>query len=211
MLYYKYTKKGGDHMAYNVSGKSIRDLMKYRYTDLEKMSQSDVRAITQRLASAANKRVKRMFEKGVETRATVKLEESGGKISTKGKNKDELILEFLRAKEFLMDPHSNLRTHRKIIKRTQKKMKKMFGEEFDEWITEQTAAIVDELTEIYPELQKKEERYAAIKTGYKLMKDMGYTPEEVYGMLKRTLDDAYERQQTLREQFEEDASAYFRW
>lgn len=197
-------------MAYNVSGKSIKDLMKYRHTDLEKMSQADVRAITQRLASAANKRVKRMLEAGKETSATARLEETGGKISTKGKNKEELIDEFLRAKQFLKDPHSNLRAHNKIIRRTRKKMKELTGEEFDEMITEEAVKIVDELTEIFPQLRERRERYEVLKLAQDFFMD-GLTPEEVYSEIKQTLDREYERQQALRREFEENASDFFDW
>lgn len=68
---------------------------------LQSYNVKDQREIVSRLASVANKRLRGLESKDIETPATIKLRMSGGKVSVKGKSEDELLNEFYRARQFL--------------------------------------------------------------------------------------------------------------
>lgn len=196
-------------MAYDVTGKSIKQLKKLKRTDLEKMEKSEVRAIVQRIASAANKRLKRMTEAGVTTSAVTELEESGGKITTKGKNKKELIDEFERAKEYINNPHSTLRVHKIIVERTKKKLEKMTGKEIDDLRTEKIIDIVDKLEENNPEiLLKKEYRYEVMEQVKKEVEKGNIDFDSIYAEAKRWWEEKYKEKLREKMKFEENASDY---
>ena len=82
-------------------GKTIEDLLKIDMAALQDYTISEQREIVSRLASAANKRLKGLESKGIETPATIKLKMSGGKISVRGKSEEDLFIELYRARQFL--------------------------------------------------------------------------------------------------------------
>ena len=82
-------------------GKTIQDLLKMNVSTLQGYTIKEQREIVSRLASAANKRLRGLESKDIETPATIKLKMSGGKVSVKGKSEDELLNEFYRARQFL--------------------------------------------------------------------------------------------------------------
>ena len=82
-------------------GKTIKDILKMNVSTLQGYSVREQREIVSRLASAANKRLRGLESKDIETPATIKLKMSGGKVSVKGKSEDELLNEFYRARQFL--------------------------------------------------------------------------------------------------------------
>lgn len=82
-------------------GKSVQDILKMDVSTLQSYSVREQREIVSRLASAANKRLRGLESKDIETPATIKLKMSGGKISVRGKSEDELLNEFYRARQFL--------------------------------------------------------------------------------------------------------------
>ena len=67
------------------------------------MSRKELAKAVSILASAANKRLKRIEQAGLEDYSSAYryIQRTGGKFSVKGKSKDELILEYKRAKGFL--------------------------------------------------------------------------------------------------------------
>ena len=79
-------------------GKTIEDLLKIDMAALQDYTISEQREIVSRLASAANKRLKGLESKGIETPATIKLKMSGGKISVRGKSEEDLFIELYRAR-----------------------------------------------------------------------------------------------------------------
>lgn len=82
-------------------GKSVQEILKMNVSTLQGYTIKEQREIVSRLASAANKRLRGLESKDIETPATLKLKMSGGKVSVKGKSEDELLNEFYRARQFL--------------------------------------------------------------------------------------------------------------
>lgn len=102
---------------------SVKDFINLDISDVSKMTRKDLAKATSVLGSAVNKRVKRFNEKGIATRATEGLKKSGGNISVKGKNVNQLRQEFLRAKKFI---DAKTSTYKGYV-RTQKEIEKRLG------------------------------------------------------------------------------------
>lgn len=101
------------------TGQSINDLINIRPGAFRDLPIAHQREIISKLASAGNKRLKSLSTKGIENSAKMRVEMSGGKFSTKGKDADALLKELTRVKRFLKSKQSTV----KGWKETQKKLK----------------------------------------------------------------------------------------
>lgn len=110
------------------AGKSIDDLMNMPISKLQDYSLKQQREIVSRLGSAANKRLKKLEASGIENSATIRIDKSGGKISVRGKDTDELIKEYIRARDFLKNKFSSKKEWNKVIDNIMKKADKEFTE-----------------------------------------------------------------------------------
>ena len=87
----------------NVKGLKISDIVSMDWEQLNKLSATDLKSLTNRLVSASNKRIRRLekTERGKSSFAYQSVEERGRKFSTRGKNVNQLKQEFKLAKQFL--------------------------------------------------------------------------------------------------------------
>lgn len=101
--------------VWSAAGKSVEDLIKMGsdYNRYKRLSESTLRKVVNRLASAGNKRLRRMEAAGETSPAYRQVEQSGGKFTTKGKTLEGLQREFLRAKQFFEDKTSSLQFWKK--------------------------------------------------------------------------------------------------
>lgn len=108
----------------DVKGLSINDIMNKDWNDLAKLNLTDLKALTQRLVSASNKRLKRLEQSnlGGYSSALQNKKKSGVRFSTRGKNINELRKEFRRAKSFLKSKTSTIKGTKKVINRMSKKI-----------------------------------------------------------------------------------------
>lgn len=101
-----------------VSGKSISDILNMDIRDFNKLGLSDLRKVVGRLVSAVNKRVRRFIKSGISTPATRSLEKSGGLLSTKDKDLNQLRTEFARGRNFLEMETSSRKGYEEVQKKT---------------------------------------------------------------------------------------------
>lgn len=101
-----------------VSGKSISDILNMDIRDFNKLGLSDLRKVVGRLVSAVNKRVRRFMKSGISTPATRSLEKSGGMLSTKDKDLNQLRTEFARGRNFLEMETSSRKGYEEVQKKT---------------------------------------------------------------------------------------------
>lgn len=94
-------------MKINVNGMSIEDILNISQADISRLSRADLAKVTSRLASAANKRIKRAV--GTEYEKTVMDRAGGSNFSVKGKNQGQLQGEFARARNFLNKKTSSIK------------------------------------------------------------------------------------------------------
>lgn len=93
---------------FTVEGKSIDDLLKSG-RNVGRMTEGTLRQIVTRLASAANKRLRRAEQAQLDSPAVKEALESGGKFTAKGKGLEGLKAEFVRLKTFLQDKTSTIK------------------------------------------------------------------------------------------------------
>ena len=100
----------------------IDELINLDIGDISKLNRAELAKVVSQLGSAANKRVKRFEQKGIETPATKGLQRSGGNISVKGKNINQLRSEYVRAKTFLSAKTSTSKGFKTVKKQFEKRI-----------------------------------------------------------------------------------------
>lgn len=101
--------------SYQVEGKSIKELTNIPEGDFLSFSEKEQRSITTRLISAANKRIRRLINSGIDI--TLKSYASKGKFSIKDLNKKEMLKEHDRVMEFLSRKTSTVRGYKEATKK----------------------------------------------------------------------------------------------
>ena len=101
---------------------NIEQLLNLDVGDIQKLDRKQLAKVVSQLGSAANKRVKRFNEKGIETPAVKGLSRSGGNISVSGKNVNQLRAEYVRAKTFLTAKTSTRKGYISVIKNFEKRI-----------------------------------------------------------------------------------------
>lgn len=186
------------------TGKTISDIMKMSISELQNFTASQQREIVSRLASAANKRIKLLEKRGVDTPALININMNGGKLSVKGKSGDELISEFYKARSFLRSPTSTVRGWNKVLKGVEKAFNEMSDIylpgtdiKYNNAMMGNAFALYDILSRTDPLLMQGREKY---KIASKIAEFMysGNTIrnyEEVMNMTLSYLQNQYEQEQ----------------
>lgn len=91
----------------------IKDILSMGLNEFNKLKESQLRSLTNKLVSAANKRVRRFEAAGEKSPALSKVEQEGI-FSTRNKSFNELRLEFARTRRFLQSETGNLRGARRV-------------------------------------------------------------------------------------------------
>lgn len=103
----------------------------YTINQLQSLSRLDIAKIVSKLASAANKRLKRIELASLEDYSSAYryVKSSGGKFSVKGKSKEELLLEYKRVKGYLSPQRvtSTVAGTRKVKKENETKVQERLG------------------------------------------------------------------------------------
>lgn len=159
--------------GYDVTGKSVNDLLNMESREFSLVSQDRqaLSRVVSRLASAANKRLKRMKTKGESSPALIRAMESGGKFSVKGKSLNELKKEFMRVKSFLQDKTSDLKQWKKLKKKLQESLGKS-GIVIDETKVGKVIHIYEEVRKKNPEVSAREFKYKVFETIQTLSDDI---------------------------------------
>lgn len=176
----------------NVSGKSIQDIMNMTPQEINSLGLGELRRVVGRVVSAANKRARRFLSKGETSPAVEKLNRSGGLLSTKGKNVNQLRRELMRGKEFLQSRASTRRGWNTIKKETVEGLKKQ-GVNINVKQFEKFWKTFENLKERSPEVANKALKYNAMKDIANAVKDSPGTPEEIAARVQGQLEAAYEQ------------------
>jgi hypothetical protein len=178
-----------------VAGKSSKNLSSVGYSDFNKMTKAELRAVVSRLADTANKRVARMKRAGISTPALRHAEMSGGKFSTKGKDINALRAEYARVKGFLEAKTSTQSGWREVKKNTITELKKqginVTQKDFDRlWET------YEKLKEVSPDVASRQLKYSVLKDVSNAIKE-DKTPDEIATEMTKRLSEIYEEQAEL--------------
>lgn len=91
----------------------IKDILSMGLNEFNKLKESQLRSLTNKLVSAANKRVRRFEAAGEKSPALSKVEQEGI-FSTRNKSFNELRQEFARTRRFLQSETGNLRGAKRV-------------------------------------------------------------------------------------------------
>lgn len=100
---------------YDVKGKSIKQILSMDIDTFNNLTESEVRAVTRRLVSAANKRMRRIEKAGAWSPKYQEAVERGG-FGVKGKTESQVRGEFRALKSFLKAESTTLKGARKFVK-----------------------------------------------------------------------------------------------
>lgn len=173
----------------DVRGKSIQDIMDISIDDFNKLSEKDLRDLTKRLSSAANKRIKRMEQAGDLSPAYDRIQESGGKISVKDKTFNQLRHEFGRARNFLQSKTSSLSGWKKTKQTVIKAFKDMGVD-----IPEQS---YDGVFRTYEKLKERNPEYGMRALKYRVMKKIVSGDVDYEDLILETQEELDEELESL--------------
>ena len=98
-----------------LKGKTIGELSNLDMLEFSRMSRAELSRVVSRLSSAANKRMKRIEEKGYKHNPAYKsAEKSGGKFGAKGKTLNQLRSEYMRVTRFLQAKTSTVKGYKQV-------------------------------------------------------------------------------------------------
>lgn len=196
-------------MAINpFKGKSIGEISDMSIEELNAMDRPTLAKAVSRLASAANKRLKRFEGSELESPATKSVEKSGGRFGTRGKTLNQLRSEFIRVKNFLSSKTSTIKGY--------KQFKKDFFDRVEAKTDIRKELSDSELNRFWDIYSKSANLQPFVKGSAELQKtvfDMfiKYQDEESEDILARVqekFDNWYEEQQDIENEF--DTSTFFR-
>ena len=182
-------------MKVNVDGMSISDILDLSQADISRLSRSDLAKVTSRLASAANKRIKRAV--GTEYEKTVKDRAGGSNFSVKGKNQGQLQGEFARARQFLTSKTSSVTGAKKVLENAMKRIGAPDAETASKlW------GVYNRVKEMYPDLVT---RLGSDRIQQMIRQENIQDPEELILSLQERIENEYEG---LEEEYQAEESSF---
>lgn len=182
-----------------VSGMSVEQILNMDPATFNKLSLPEMRHVVGRLVSAGNKRLRNVERAGESTPATRRLIESGGPLSTKGKDLNALKTEYSRAKAFLQSRSSTIREWKKIREQTAKELRNK-GVEVDVDDLDPVLETYEKLKEIDPNVSAQSMKYIVMQEISMLSDDMDLEDRVAY--MAGRLQDLYEEQEALNNEFD---------
>ena len=179
-----------------------QDLVNISIDEFNKMKKSELKAVTQILASAGNKRIKRMQEAG-KVSASAEYVLKRGKFSTADKTFQQLKNEFMRAKHFMESKTGSLAAMTKLERRSISALEKA-------GVTGVNTSNYGEFWRAYEELKRADPSVANAGMKYLVLQDIsdkqreGMDMNEIVTAVKADLGDIYEQSQGWVNAFEED-------
>lgn len=166
--------------------------------DPNKLTEKELRAAVQALADASQKRIKRAKEKGVEIPPALQNVMTSGKISTRGKNIQQLRKEYARASRQFGSVSGGLATYNKYQKQVRDTLKNTRGIDIskEEW---------DRFWRTYENLKAKDPRVGAGRMKYQVLEEIASISkkevdiEAITNDLESRLEEIYQASMELEE------------
>lgn len=174
-----------------------KELLNIDIADFNKMSRKELSKAVSTLGATANKRLKSFETKGIKSPATSALSKSGGKISAKGKNINQLRAEYVRAKNFLTAETSTIKGY----KQNQRDVIEQLGLEGVDELTEKQFNKLWQAYEILkersPEISNKRFKYSVLQDiADEIISDGRISARTIADRLDTQLSNIYEESRT---------------
>ena len=171
---------------------TVNDFVNMDYDEFNRLSEIELRRAVRRMSDTANKRLKRLDEKGISTPATQSVDRSGGKFSTKGKSLNQLRAEYTRVKNFLKSETSTVKGYKNFQSSTLKslgiKQNEITPKQFQKlWSS------YDKLKEIHPEIEGATNKYKVLDAiSEQIQNDKRLGVNSIVNRIEKQLSDIYE-------------------
>ena len=122
--------------TFDVSGKSIKDLITMDWEDVSKLSRKELAQVTSRLVSASNKRIRRLEKQDLGSAPALKSLRKDvhttdkGYLTVKGKKHGEIEHIYKKAREFLNRKTSTVKGYKGVMKHARKQLEDATGQTF---------------------------------------------------------------------------------
>ena len=199
-----------DEATIDVKGLSINDIMNLYIEDVLYLNKKDLARITGRIQSAANKRIKRLREKGVAEYSPAIIRSLGDKVkfSIKGKTRNEILKEFVSIKRFLNAKTSSLSGFKAYKKRIEanikqpidnERMKEMF--KIFRKYREGNIGLFHRINSLM-----KQKNYGSEQTEKFIAEELkkGKNEDDIMKNLDKRLHDIYEKLEEQEQQYDEE-------
>lgn len=178
--------------------KRISQVQRVLSTDiakLEKMERAELAKEVSILASAGNKRIKRLQQAGYNTPALRYTMRHGGNFSVKGKDKDALLEEFKRVKGFLNAKTSSVRGAKQSIKEFNENMNKLNPDDKKHELTNEEIETFWEAVDRIREEKPVTFNEQCLQYIGKIEKyvERGRTPNQIKSYIKKALEKIEEK------------------
>lgn len=150
-------------MSNRFKGKSIKDIMDISIDEFSHLSKTELRQAVSRLASTANKRIKRMSQSDLVSPAYLEVLDNEGKFSNRGKSEIELQIEFRRVSNFLQDKTSTSKGAKEYMEETRQAMKDVFGIDINKSDFAELIRGYSHILNESPDFQSRALRYKSLK------------------------------------------------
>lgn len=190
----------------------VQDILNMSQKQFSSFTESELRKVVGRLVSAGNKRIRNLESKTDRSSpAYLDVMKSGGKFSTRGKNKEELKAELTRAVNFMNAETSTARNWKRVQTHTIERIKKAVGDfslTKDQWSDFWSA--YKDLTELDPSARLDSVKYEVFKMISVAVEDKSLSPQEIATRLQPEVQNIYERNQQIKNEFfDGGVSGYF--
>lgn len=179
------------------TGLSVKDIMKMDMNKFDTYTLKEQKELVSRLASAANKRLKKFEDKGIVNPATLRMKLEGGKISVRNKDVDTLKEEYFRAKKFLSSKFSTQKGYKEYTNKLDKALKtdvKGIYKGMDYSLAYATAfSYYDLLQDLSPKIQNIRDKYTITEKIAEFM-EHGDNEQEIFNKIYKYLQDEYEKE-----------------
>lgn len=146
-----------------VTGKSVEDILNMPLHEVNKLTDIELKALTGRLVSAGNKRLRRYEAKtGELPNAGKSGDYSNVKFSVAGKDRMQTLEEFKRAKSFMKAQTSSLRGTRAVKKESQRELKDNFNITVSDDDYDLYWKAYSRLKELHPEVDERNYKYIVL-------------------------------------------------
>lgn len=191
--------------GFNVKGLSSQDILNLDYDVFISLDAKDLAKVTSRLVSSANKRIRRMEEKGLESPAYQNMKRSGGNFSVAGKDLNQLRSEYMRVKNFMNSRTSSLKGWSEVKRDTVRDLKAK-GVEVDKKNLDTVLRAYEELRKMDPNIADKNFKYRYMGKIAEHIK-AGVSIQDAVQKTMSKLDQIYEEQEMLTH--EQGVSGFF--
>lgn len=172
---------------------SLKDLLDIDLDDIMRMSADEARQLAREFGYKANARYTRLKKAGITTPATEGYERAGGRITTRGATRNELIADIFQARSFLTAQTSTKVGYRKFKQSAQQRISKSASEMGYDLVD-------DELSEA--QMKKLWKAYRKIS---ELPGASAFTSDQIQGMLYDQIKSAPDKRRITPDKLVDDA------